>query len=106
MWNGDRVLVRCLDEVDYVDPEDEEDLIRTRFFGIFLMTDEQVKESNRRQELFRKHVGTHQDYPRCGGTNSRVHPQSEWNKYYDEAKNWPDLEEEIMRKPPVAWYKS
>lgn len=51
-----------------------------------------LAESDRRHDLFRKHVGHHTDYDESGRRDvGALCPQSEWRHYYDAAKAWPKI---------------
>lgn len=60
-------------------------------------------EEERRHKLFEKYVGTHWSYDVNGQRqHSGLRPQSEWHKYYDQAKHWPNWEPE---GEIVGWFE-
>jgi len=78
-----------------------------RRFVLFELTDLEVVEATRRHDLFRKHVGTHTDYDSDSPQRREIgktHPQSEWNLYYDQAKEWGPLFDQANRNS-IGWFE-
>lgn len=74
-----------------------------RKYLLYRLNPESAAEEQRRHELFEKHVGTHWSYNVEGQRqHSGLKPQSEWHKYYDQAKNWPTWKPE---GEVVGWFE-
>ena len=79
LHEGRKVWFWCADDVQ-----------EHRLFHVFPLTDEEIAEEDRWHALFCEHVGTHTDYDEEGRRDvTAIRPHSEWNKFYDAAKDRP-----------------
>ena len=70
-------------------------------YYLISLTDDELKEIDKRHELFQNYVGTHWDYTdnKRGGV---VRPESEWHKFYD---IYPSRNKLRFDKQPIGCFK-
>lgn len=57
-------------------------------YGLYAISDEEIKAEEQLHQLFRKYVGTHLDRDEYGKRCGTVKDQKLWNKFYDVARKY------------------
>lgn len=76
LWHGERLWFQMIDE------SGENEAAWYRRFLLIRLSEQQLRDETWWHELFRQHVGTHNDYKRAEDDPGTVRPGEQWNSFY------------------------
>lgn len=103
LYNGDYVLISCIEENPeyYLYFDDDEIDVWFRKYFVYALNDEQIKIEIQRHRDFEALVGTHTNYVNNKRVGGFLQPQDQWPQFYTKYQN---LKIDYSNNEVVAYY--